>query len=318
MIRKLERQIRSAVLKPRLSGRFDEDKALVISSTPRSGSTLLSQVLGSIPNSCTLFEPLHLDNVPQAAEAGFSWRTYLPPEEVWPEGKAYLRRVFKGKVLNGWTVREISYRDGSKSDLLLVKFVRANRLFPWMCRQFDLPAPILLMRHPCAVISSQLGYGWKGKERPALPTYLEAYPRFLDAYARLKPGVEYLAAKWAFDQMAVLMEPHPHPWMIVTYEELVRRPEETLTRIASRWKVEIDIEQALMKLNTPSSVVSGITQTISGINGWRQKLSADQISQILTTVNAFGITFYREDLEADYEMLHASGLSEKIKSTGSE
>lgn len=316
MIRKFERHIRSAVLRKKLSGRFDENRALLISSTPRSGSTLLSQVLGSIPNSCTLFEPLHLDNVPEAEAAGFGWRTYIPPQESWPEGKAYLKRVFKGNILNGWTVREIPYRDASNTDWLIVKFVRANRLYPWLCHHFDLPAPILLMRHPCAVISSQLDYGWKGQDKPHLPEYLSDYPRFRNEYALIKPGIQTLAAKWAFDQLAVLMQPKPHPWMIITYEELVLRPRETVNRIANRWGVEIDIDDALSNLSTPSSVVTGIRQTISGIDGWTKKLTDEQISQILATVNRFGITFYDERLEAEYAMLHGETLSQSIELAG--
>jgi len=316
MIRKLERHIRSNILKPILAGRFNENESFVISSTPRSGSTLLGQVLSAIPNSCTLFEPLHLKNVPEAAAAGFGWRTYLRSDDNWPEGKSYLKRVFRGEILNQWTIREISYRDVSKKNLLIVKFVRANRLYPWLCANFDLPPPILLIRHPCGVISSQLNYGWKGKERPDLTAYLQEFPRFRDTLERIQPGVEHLAAKWALDHIPALLEPKPHPWIIITYEELLLRPEETLVRIMERWQVEIDIEEALLKLKIPSSVVTGFKANISGVNGWKKNLSANQITSILDTTRAFGLSFYSEEIEADYDQLHSNDLSDNIRSAG--
>ena len=213
MIRKLERHIRSTILRPKLAGRFNENESLVISSTPRSGSTLLGQVLSAIPNSCTLFEPLHLDNVPEAAAAGFGWRTYLKPDEDWPEGKSYLKRVFRGEILNQWTVREISYRDISEKNLLIVKFVRANRLYPWLCANFDLPPPILLIRHPCGVISSQLNYGWKGEERPDSTAYLQEFPRFRDILDQIEAGRRASGSKVGFRPYTRILEPAPHPWI---------------------------------------------------------------------------------------------------------
>ena len=81
-----------------LAGRFDEQRVLILTSSPRSGSTLLGQVLAAIPNTCTLFEPLNLASVPEAERAGFSWRTYVASNKRWPEGEAFLRQVFEGRV----------------------------------------------------------------------------------------------------------------------------------------------------------------------------------------------------------------------------
>ena len=38
----------------------------------------------------------------------------------------------------------------------IVKFCRANRMLPWMVEHLDIRPPIYLLRHPCAVVSSQL------------------------------------------------------------------------------------------------------------------------------------------------------------------
>jgi hypothetical protein len=66
----------------------------------------------------------------------------------------------------------------------------------------------------------------------------------------------------------------------------------------------------------PSSVVTGVRQTISGIDGWTKKLTDEQISQILATVNGFGINFYDGGLEPNYSILHKETLAHSIGLAG--
>jgi len=275
---------------------------------------MLGQVLGAIPDSCILFEPLHLKNVPEAETTGFSWRTFVAPEEQWPEGEEFLKRVFEGKIVNDWTAKETSFREAYKSKRMIIKFVRANRLLPWICQKFAVPSPILLLRHPCAVIASQLNYGWKNATRRGAPIYLDEYPIFQAALSEAEGDEEYLAAVWALDQLPPLLQQTPCPWTIVTYEELVLRPEATLLKIFDKWNMKIDMDDALSRLKKPSSVVS--RSGISGINGWKKSLTNEQISRVLRTVNSFGLSFYSINDEADYSYLHSDQLAQHIRKAG--
>ena len=318
MIRKIYKltatKVKTIALRPFLAGRFDQSRAFILTSSPRSGSTLLAQTLGAISDSCILFEPLHLKNVPEAEASGFSWRTYVSPEEQWLEGEAFLKRVFEGKIINDWTAREMLFWEAYKSKRLIIKFVRANRLLPWICHRFEVPAPILLLRHPCAVIASQLNYGWKNATRPEIPGYLEQYPRFRTILSEAKGDEEYLAALWALDQLPALSQQTPHPWIIVTYEELLLRTEATLLSIFDKWNIKIDMDDALSRIKRPSSVVSA--SGISGINGWKNTLTVKQASKVLSTVHSFGLTFYSENDEADYSNLYNDELAQQIWEAG--
>ena len=185
---------RVAAIKRRWRGRFAPNQALILTSSPRSGGTLLSQALSAVPGMGVLFEPLHLTRVPAAAAAQFSWRTYVPPDTPWPEGEAFLRRVFAGDVVNAWTLREMSLAQAWRAERLLFKFVRANRLLPWLCRAFSVPTPVLLVRHPCAVVASQMRFGWQNVHRPEAPPFLAPWPRFARALAACRGDEENLAA----------------------------------------------------------------------------------------------------------------------------
>lgn len=314
-LRDIRENLRNQIISGALNGRFDASHAIVLTSSPRSGSTLLSQVLKATPRSCVLFEPLHLQQVPAAEEAGFTWRTYVQPELEWPQGKEFLTRVFEGRVTNPWLSREISVQEALRAERLIVKFVRANRLFPWLCNAFSLAAPIFLIRHPCAVIASQIKYGWANAQHPPeSPPYLDPYPAFQAVLNQLTSDVEYLAALWALDQLPVLLQKPPHPWLIMTYEELSLRPDQTIEKICARLHLNIDRHQALESMAIPSSVVS--RSGISGLAGWKNQLTKDQIHKILRTVNAFGIEFYDDQAEGNDEILQGEQMSRRIQNKG--
>ncbi len=79
--------------------RFNDSSVFIITSSPRSGSTWLGNMLDNGKNSVFLFEPLHLKQVPAAQRAGFDWRTYKNPNEEWLAGKSLLSKIFRGRVV---------------------------------------------------------------------------------------------------------------------------------------------------------------------------------------------------------------------------
>jgi hypothetical protein len=311
----IAKKLKTHAIKTFLAGRFDESNVLMLTSSPRSGSTWLGKALSTIPNSCLLFEPLQLTYVPEAKAAGFSWRTFVHPENKWPEGEAYLRRVFEGKMINEWTSREMSLLEACRSTTMIIKFVRANRLLPWISHIFEIRSPILLIRHPCAVIASQLNSAdWKNARRPGAPPYIKNYPLFESALSKTEGVEANLAATWALDQLPPLIQEPPHPWTIVTYEELFLRPEITLIKIFQVWDLDVDIDKAISRLKKPSSVV--YKSGISGINGWKKQLTDKQVSRIINTVEGFGLHFYTKHVEPDSDALKSEGLAQHIQKAG--
>lgn len=309
------KKLRALAIKLCLAGRFDVSKVLLLTSSPRSGSTWLGNILRAIPKSSVLFEPLHLTHVPEAKEAGFTWRTFVQPGTRWPEGSAFLRRVFEGRVVNEWTCREMSFHEACRSSTMIVKSVRANRLLPWICREFHVRTPILLIRHPCAVIASQLkAENWRTSLRPECPPYLDDYPEFRSILSKTQRIEEHLAALWALDQLPPLMQEGPSPWIVVTYEELLLRLEETMSRISRECKFKIDLDAAKERARKPSSVVHD--SGMSGIEGWRHQLSEKQIARIIETVHGFGIHFYNEQIEPEYDILTSGRYAQQIREEG--
>ena len=295
---------------------YTKKNTYLISSSPRSGSTWLSEVMRSIPGSCVVFEPLHLRHVPEAKDAGFDWHTYRDKEDHWPEGKRFFKLVFRGKIVNKWTNRENSLSRSLLPKNYVVKCVRTNRLLPWICNNLNINPPILLLRHPCAVVASQLkSKVWQRGGKPDTPEYLQGYPLFKELISGLSCMEEYLAANWAMDQLPALMQPHPHNWVIITYEELVSDPEIAYRRLFKRLNIDIESRDIYTRTNQPSTVV--YESGISGIDGWVKQLSQEQIDKILSVTQSFGLTFYNKSKLPNLEILGGEKLHLDIKQCGS-
>ena len=130
-----------------------------------------------IANAGIVFEPLHIQHVREARRLGLKWQNLHLPDELWPEGQEYVWRVLSGKVLNGWTTSHIPLRRVFEIDRWVVKFVCANQMLGWIARDLQVPKPILLIRHPCAVLASRISRGWTlYRTLSNKDEFLRAYP----------------------------------------------------------------------------------------------------------------------------------------------
>jgi len=192
---------------------------------------------------------------------------------------------------------------------LVVKFVRANMLLRWMVDTFGLERCILLMRHPCAVVASQLqGRSWVAQGRPKVPELFARYPRIAAVVDKLDTPEEMLAAHWAIETLAPLITSRPYPWRLISYEELVLGgPDAFRDLIAS---VNLRVPAGLDKIVEKPSATTWRWQRqkrkggVARLEGWRAALSAEQIRRILDTVYALGVDFYSEAVEPDYARLY--------------
>jgi len=319
--RKLKRKIRLnvdqpsplAVLRLALDGKCGELDAIVLTGAPRSGTTWLAQVLSEIPHASVLFEPVHPDEVPESRRAGFTEAKYVPHDATWEEGRQFLARVFQGRVLNKWTTREMGLRKLFDTRFLIVKLVRGNRFLCWLSRNFAIRSPVMVIRHPCAVVASQMQGSWADRPKPEAPEFLADYPAFQAVLARIRTPVEHLAASWAMDYFAPLAVTESRRWQLVTYERLVSDFDEEVRRLFNAWDMEIP-ENVSRQSKVPSSTTP--PAGISGLAGWQKRLDKDQVRRILDVTSEFGLDFYGEGVAPDYDRLHSPNLAQELCDIG--
>lgn len=287
---------------------FDVEDTIVISGSPRSGTTWLMELLQQLPGYTTLFEPFHHKWFPETEKRGFSLRPYIPQGQGDEAMEEYLEDVFSGCVCS----KNPQYRfslDNTwkrlKADKLVVKFVRANRLIPWMLERFNVRAIVYMVRHPCATIASQLRTSYTGydiyKVVPDREEILfDAEKIGLDSETMyqikdLKSDEELLAAAWAMDQIVPLRDNKSKIYLL-SYESLFKNNEKELKKILSFLEEMEYYEKMLSKINRPS-IVSGDLMDDgikSKLSSWKKELSEEQIEKIRKTLVKFSIYFDEE------------------------
>jgi hypothetical protein len=328
------------------SKKFNIKDTILISGTPRSGTTWLMEIFEVIPGYISLFEPLNPIYFPESIKVGLQSRKYLPPDVDWPEGEEYLRKIFTGCIQSDtswlekgdYTKKNFNslvhgYMDQLKpenlfhqllGEKLIVKSVRLNRLFPWIAARFQLRSMIFIIRHPCAVVASRFKPGAR------LPTDISRYVRvsfptqvdilneaseikgldegLLDRLKSIKTQEELLAASWCLENYVPLSHPKPYPWIVVSYEKLVKDGEKEINRIFNEIGEKHIPSSAFKHLRIPSVVTHKseykiVTKADEQLSKWKKSLSKKQIENILSIVSDFGFDFYTEDLEPEYRKI---------------
>jgi hypothetical protein len=285
------------------------------------------EILGNIPIYTFLFEPLNPILFDRPRKLGLHSRKYLTKDGNWPEGEKYFKKIFSGEQVGLQSVYELKPKEimnlflGKK---LIVKCIRANRMLPWITNKFQLKKTIFIIRHPCAVIASQLKTGWCGYHTKTKPfsdiipdkkTVLDEaskidliQPDLLSKLKKIETKQEILATVWCMDNLIPLSTTKPYPWKTVVYEKMLKEGREEIIKILNEIGEKNNQEQILKYLKIPSGlaqkddlkIVSKVNEQLSK---WKEKLSEKKVENILKIVREFDLDFYTEEIEPDYKRL---------------
>lgn len=292
---------------------YNTADTILLTGSPRSGTTWLGAVLSKAAGSAMVLEPFHL-SVSGRGAAGFTWANYVHADSEWPAGERIIGRVFEGRALNGSMLRENSFAQLRRGTSLLIKEVRLNRLLPWLVRRFALRGIVLIVRHPCAVIASQM-------VSPLFPAYFELppwdrlylereLPNLLSWATGLKTEEELRALSWCLDQHAPFRasSAERERWVTVSHEKLVMEGARELQRIlaalnlpASAEAVDALTENVNVQKNW--SVDHSTSSVEKRLGTWRGALSREQVERILSVVEVCGITGFGRDPVPDFSAI---------------
>jgi hypothetical protein len=189
----------------------------------------------------------------------------------------------------------------------------------WFEQRFSVKGLIVIVRHPCAVIASMLNWApyWRGKTvdheglhqkyRDALPSNVYAdIATLIDGFERWE---EVLALQWALEYHMPFFA-HAgttYPWVLTSYERLVRHKEVELHRLASEIGLEVNDGMRAKLRRESKTASSGLTtkDMDKQLRKWKGDLDTGQVDAILGVVHSLGLTFYTEAAEPDHEHLGA-------------
>ncbi|WP_167803312.1 hypothetical protein [Pseudoroseicyclus tamaricis] len=178
--------------------------------------------------------------IPGLKAIGVGWDQPVPDDADWPELEEWFAKCFSGAELNEFICGYSRLREFLYAERLLVKFVRAKLMLPWLIRTFAFRhKPIMMTRHPIAVALSASKHKWFKKEGGAFPMP-EHYPGYYleheDILQSLETPEEYFVARWCLTNKYLLEHPdHRQKWCVLHYEHLLLAPQESVEHIFSEW-----------------------------------------------------------------------------------
>jgi len=310
--------------------KFNIEDTILIVGTPRSGTTWFSEILLTIPGYAYLFEPLDPLWFPASFKAGFRSKTYLSQDVEWNRGEEYLRKTLTGQINSLLPLYlpllkpKMIFRQ-LLGDKLIVKFVNLNRLLPWVNKKFKVGKIFFIIRHPCAVVNSQLKKGFCGY-RPASPPFDYIFPskeqilkellsiegldsQLINKMKNISSIEEILAVSWCIDNYIPLSIQKPYPFSIITYEKLVKDGKKEIIKIFNELGEKNISSSTFRYLDLPSistrkKDLNRVTNMDEQLSNWKKTLSDQKINKILKIVNDFGLDFYSNDLEPRYNKLY--------------
>ncbi|NMH59056.1 sulfotransferase [Alteromonas ponticola] len=273
---------------------YNSEKTISVCCSPRSGSTWLAECLVEKGHLDWVDEPLRLVGGEDSFlyKAGFRARTFIEEDDYRSERASKIQQILEDVLIG-----RVGYLNKSRvlKRRLLLKFVRINRLLPFISTLFPKQKFILLIRNPCAVIASQLNmHGnvnnlWSAVTQPA-PDIPQAFLPLVNKINPKEPH-QILAVNWAIDQVIAVREAEKNPFVFtVFYEHLIDDSEKNIAKLC---------EFANIKnpplADRPSSTASEDFNKQSQMIKWQEKLTAEQISDIYEICEILGASFYGTD-----------------------
>lgn len=295
---------------------------LSIFASPRGGSTWLAQTLKELTNSTLVWEPLFRHQqykinflnpfaYPEIAESKLFWNQYIPENAEWKEAEVFFSKLFSKQIVN---LKLYRFNDISKiknSNFFLFKFCFGNNLLPWLTNHYQIQ-PTLLLRHPCAVVASQLNYGaWNWHKQNFKFNYeMIKFNEFYAPYREILDSIscveERLAANWAMTVLTPIKnKKNDIDWVTIAYEDLLINPDKALKKIKNRYNLEWDDRKLNNIINKQSFTKSSFNKNSkNNLNAWQTHLSIHQIDTIIRFIERLGVDFYSTNLEPDYSKIY--------------
>ena len=243
-----------------------------------------------------VWEPFHLGYNPSISALGFNWINDVD----WRDGMssedpryAYCVELFSGKHLSTNTLskREFSITDLTNFKGLLIKCVNASMMVGWLSATLKCPA-VHMVRHPCAVVSSQMKHGWfghvelEGYVRP--DKFLRENPWSADILESLRTTEELLAFTWCVQNYGNVFHPAPGVKR-VRYEDLVlntNKVVDVLNFLGCAVPEDLD---SIVAADSRTTIASSIQRAPEDrITAWRRTMDADAIQRVSAVVSKFG------------------------------
>jgi hypothetical protein len=266
-------------------GKENHRDAVFLAGSGRSGTTWLSEVVNYKGGYRYIFEPFNPARV--SAFEHFRSKQYLRPDDAREAFLEPARLAISGALRDPWTDR---FNATFVARRRLIKDIRANLLLGWMRANFPGMPIVLLLRHPCAVVTSRLALGWRDNlgETMAQEDLVEDHLLPMEAEIRAaRDDFERHLFLWCIDNHVPLRQFARGEIHLAFYENLLENPEVGLRSLFGFLGEDLD-DRVYDKLGRPS-LLSRRGAPSPSVDGWRAHVGARQLETALEILALFGL-----------------------------
>ena len=285
------------------------EKPIVIFATRRGGSTLLMEMIASQPGVDFISEPLNLwryrpyfDRLPHPPRGRFISMNEVETQQV----RSYFEHLLAGRIkaFNAWNPFRPTW--SFRVRRLVVKLLGANTLIDWIAEEFDIEV-LYLLRHPVSVALSCLGRNWGNDAEAYLRnTYFREQvlglerARFADGVLAQGTPLQKFVLEWCLENFYPLQVCQERRWLVLTYEEVISRPEQVSELICSRFGLP-NPERMARTISRPSRTTffANSREAIARegpqamLGRWLKRVSQKELKGVQEILDAFGIRAYQ-------------------------
>ncbi len=257
---------------------------MFIAGASKNSAALVCDALNYDGRYRFMYEPFSDTSEPfSGVQHRLMWRTYLSPADKSIEFLSFAKRIVTGRT---HTVQVDRWTPPGAYDRRLISEARLNLWLKWLHLHFEGMRMVLIMRHPCAVVSARLLLERSSRLKFILEDE-EFVSRYLAPFASTvkaaKSPLERHALMWAIEHYVPLHELR-NEVHIVSYEQFVADPKVEVERV-------LDYLGEFGRLGVPP-LERVVRQHARTMNAWRDYLSPPNISRIMGIVSAFGLEDY--------------------------
>jgi hypothetical protein len=260
----------------------DHRSSVFLAGSGRSGTTWVSGLINHRNAYRFVFEPFRPDKV--GICENFGRKQYLRSGDRREEYLGPARTILTGGLRSFWTDR---FNEKLVARRRLIKDIRANLLLGWMRANFPGMHMVLLLRHPCAVVASQLALGWRDvlSEMMEQEELVEDFLVPMEAEIRAaRGGFERRLFTWCIENYVPLKQFEPGEIHLCFYEDFLTRPEHELRRLFSFLGEDFD-ERVYPLLNRPSPLSR--EGEAASVDAWQRSVTGRQLERAVEILGLF-------------------------------
>ncbi|PKN13216.1 MAG: hypothetical protein CVU69_02630 [Deltaproteobacteria bacterium HGW-Deltaproteobacteria-4] len=269
---------------------------IIVAGSGRSGTTWLGNVIAGDDHRI-IFEPFDYRRTPEFS--GLTLRPYFRPNEKYPQWGSTIEKILRGEVSSDWVDQDLP-RLNTSAPLrgLVIKEIRANGMLGWLQNNYSCKI-VFLLRHPCAVVASRMSLGWDAGIDEVV-TQGEFIEDYLTEYAEVIAGADTPAKRhavmWCIENLVPLRQLPGTGCCTLYYEDLAAKTQSEVVRVLDFLELPLtESRKAAMQELSRTSRNGVIRSAGSLLGGWREQLSAEDLSGVGEIVKAFGIDVYATD-----------------------